>query len=50
MPDGTAFDAFMALEIVPGYLGADGGKWYEDKVFEIDQAAFDAWNKTFQAS
>ncbi|MDR1508281.1 MAG: GNAT family N-acetyltransferase [Synergistaceae bacterium] len=50
MPDGAALDAFMALEIAPGYLGADGGKWYEDKVFEIDQAAFDAWNKTFQAS
>ncbi|MDR1620931.1 MAG: N-acetyltransferase [Synergistaceae bacterium] len=50
MPDGAAFDAFMALELAPGYLGADGGEWYEDKVFEIGQAAFDTWNKTFQAS
>jgi predicted N-acetyltransferase YhbS len=49
MPDGAAFDALMALELVNGCLGADGGKWYGDKVFEIDQAAFDAWNKTFQA-
>jgi predicted N-acetyltransferase YhbS len=44
MPDGEAFDAFMALELVDGHLGADGGKWYEDKVFEIDQTAFETWN------
>jgi uncharacterized protein YdhG (YjbR/CyaY superfamily) len=49
MPDDSAFDAFMALELRDGYLGADGGKWYEDKVFEIDQSTFEAWNKEFRA-
>jgi predicted N-acetyltransferase YhbS/uncharacterized protein YdhG (YjbR/CyaY superfamily) len=49
MPDGGSFDAFMALELSEGYLGKNGGKWHEDKVFEIDQAAFEAWNKEFHA-
>jgi hypothetical protein len=35
----------MALELVDGYLGTDGGKWYEDEVYEIDQTAFEEWNK-----
>jgi hypothetical protein len=30
----------MALELVDGYLGVIGGKWHEDGVFEIDDAAF----------
>ena len=47
MPDGSEFDAFMALELKDGYLGTDGGKWYEDEVFEIDETAFDEWNKQF---
>ncbi|MDR1573942.1 MAG: GNAT family N-acetyltransferase [Clostridiales Family XIII bacterium] len=47
MPDGSASDAFMALELWEGCLGTDGGKWYEDKVFEIDQTAFEEWNKRF---
>ncbi|MDR3239074.1 MAG: N-acetyltransferase [Clostridiales bacterium] len=49
MPDGPAFDAFMALELTPGYLGTNGGKWYEDSVFEIDEAAFAEWHKGFAA-
>jgi predicted N-acetyltransferase YhbS len=45
LPDGTAIEPFMALELVDGYLGTDGGKWYEDEVYEIDQTAFEEWNK-----
>jgi len=46
----SIFDgAFMALELIPGYLGSDGGKWYEDSVYEIDAAAFSEWNKGFMA-
>jgi predicted N-acetyltransferase YhbS len=45
LPDGTAIEPFMALELVDGYLGTDGGKWYEDKVFEIDPAAFEEWDR-----
>jgi predicted N-acetyltransferase YhbS len=48
MPDGNQFDPFMALELRCGYLGTEGGIWYEDKVFEIDQAAFEVWNATFE--
>ncbi|GAB6393579.1 MAG: GNAT family N-acetyltransferase [Treponematales bacterium] len=49
MPDGSVFDAFMALELREGYLVTEGGKWYEDEVFEIDEAAFEVWNKSFMA-
>ncbi|MDR0380857.1 MAG: GNAT family N-acetyltransferase [Oscillospiraceae bacterium] len=49
MPDGGTIDAFMALELRDGHLGHDGGKWYEDRVFDIDKAAFEAWNKNFRA-
>ncbi|GHS92793.1 N-acetyltransferase [Synergistales bacterium] len=47
MPDGSVFDAFMALELQTGYLGADGGKWYEDDVFKIEDRAFCEWNAEF---
>jgi predicted N-acetyltransferase YhbS len=47
LPDGSAVDPFMALELVDGYLGLRGGTWYEDEVFEIDQSAFDVWNTRF---
>jgi predicted N-acetyltransferase YhbS len=43
MPDDSVFDAFMALEIQPNYLGTIGGKWYEDDVFHIDETAFATW-------
>jgi predicted N-acetyltransferase YhbS/uncharacterized protein YdhG (YjbR/CyaY superfamily) len=47
--DETVFDgAFMALELRDGYLGKDGGVWYEDNVFDVDQSACDAWNKQFR--
>jgi hypothetical protein len=48
-PDGSASDALMALELREGYLGTGGGKWYEDKVFDIDGTAFEKWNKEFRA-
>jgi predicted N-acetyltransferase YhbS len=44
MPDGSTIDPFMALELKDGYLGTEGGTWYEDEVFEIDQNAFEAWS------
>jgi hypothetical protein len=47
MPDGGAFDAFMALELKGGHLGLDGGTWYADKVFAIDEDAFNEWNARF---
>jgi predicted N-acetyltransferase YhbS len=48
LPDGSSFEPFMALEIQSGYLGLDGGKWYEDDVCQIDQGAFEEWNATFE--
>jgi predicted N-acetyltransferase YhbS len=44
LPDGTAMEPFMALELIDDYLGAEGGKWCEDEVFEIDNAAFREWD------
>ena len=41
--------AFMALELRDGYLSTGGGVWHEDKVFDINQAEFDTWNKGFMA-
>jgi predicted N-acetyltransferase YhbS len=35
--------AFMALELIAGYLGDAGGVWYEDDVFHIDEAACKAY-------
>jgi predicted N-acetyltransferase YhbS len=54
IPDGRAFDAFMALELqhsypgTGGYLGISGGKWYEDDIFHIDGTAFSEWHAEFQ--
>jgi predicted N-acetyltransferase YhbS len=47
MPDGSSFDAFMALELRNGFLGFEGGTWYEDNVFDIDQTALSEWHKDF---
>jgi predicted N-acetyltransferase YhbS len=47
MPDGSVFDAFMALELEHGALGKVGGKWYEDEVFHIDDVAFEKYHKVF---
>jgi predicted N-acetyltransferase YhbS len=50
MPDGASFDAFMALELVPGALGCIGGKWVCCKAFdtvENDEAAFAKYHENF---
>ncbi|MDR1641310.1 MAG: N-acetyltransferase [Clostridiales bacterium] len=47
MSNGSSFDAFMALELREGFLGFEGGEWYEDSLFEIDQSAFNEWHKGF---
>jgi predicted N-acetyltransferase YhbS len=47
MPDGSTIEPFMALEIIDGYLGMDGGKWHEDAVYEIDQNASREWDAQF---
>jgi predicted N-acetyltransferase YhbS len=49
-PDGASFDAFMALELVPGALGCLGGKWVCCNVFdtvENDDAAFVKYHEDF---
>jgi predicted N-acetyltransferase YhbS len=50
-PDYTGIfdDAFMALELIPGYLGTDGGVFHEDKVFKIDPIAREKWHAEFHA-
>jgi hypothetical protein len=47
MSNGSSFDAFMALELREGFLGLEGGEWYEDSLFEIDQSEFNEWHKGF---
>jgi predicted N-acetyltransferase YhbS len=47
LPDGSAIDPFMALEIEAGALGTAGGTWHESDVYEIDRCAFEEWNKRF---
>jgi predicted N-acetyltransferase YhbS len=52
MPDGTSFEAFMALELEEGYLGTDGGKWKCCKAFDIcenDEVAFKEYHSKFSA-
>ncbi|MDR1156681.1 MAG: N-acetyltransferase [Oscillospiraceae bacterium] len=48
--DGKSFDAFMALELYEGYLGADGGKWKCCKAFDVcesDTSAFREFHRVF---
>ena len=47
MPDGSVIEALMALELAPGYLGAEGGKWRDDEAYDIDKDAFEAWDAQF---
>lgn len=50
MPDGTVFEAFMALELEPGYLGTTGGKWQYCQAFdrtENDVTAFKEYQENF---
>jgi predicted N-acetyltransferase YhbS len=47
MPDGSTMEPFMALELQGGFLGVDGGIWYEDAVYHIDPSAFGEWDAQF---
>lgn len=44
---GENFDAFMALELFNGALNGITGKYYEDKVFEIEDDELEAFEKGF---
>lgn len=44
---GENFDAFMALELQEGVLDGISGKFYEDKVFEIEDDELEAFEKRF---
>ena len=49
MPDGSAFDAFMALELREGYLGMAGGIWKCCAAFDAveNEEAFQAFHREF---
>lgn len=44
---GENFDAFMALELQEGALNGVSGKFYEDKVFQIEEEELEAFEKRF---
>ena len=44
---GKNFDAFMALELKEGALKGISGKFYEDKVFEIEDNELEIFEKRF---
>jgi len=44
---GENFDAFMALELFDGALNGITGKFYEDKVFEIEDEELEIFDKGF---
>ncbi len=46
-PQGTSFDALMALELYDGALDGISGKFYEDKVFEIAPEEIEEFDKRF---
>lgn len=45
MPDGSSFDAFMALELFPGALSGVSGKCRFDAVYELTKEQVAAFNK-----
>ncbi len=49
MPDGSTFDAFMALELEPGALGVKGGIWRCCRAFDLveDEYAFMEFHQEF---
>ena len=49
MPDGSSFDAFMALELREGYLGTAGGIWRCCEAFDAveNEEAFRAFHREF---
>lgn len=44
-PDGQNFPAFMAMELIPGYI--DGGAFYESPAFDVDALETIEFDKTF---
>jgi len=46
-PTGDNFDAFMALELYDGALQGIAGKFYADRVFEVDNQELEAFDKHF---
>lgn len=46
-PTGDNFDAFMALELYDGALQGISGKFYADRVFEVDHQELEAFDKQF---
>ena len=44
---GENFEAFMALELRAGGLSGISGRFYEDKVFEVDPAELEIFEKEF---
>ncbi len=49
MPDGTNFDAFMALPLYDGALDGITGKFYYDPIYDIDREAVIEFDKEFLA-
>ena len=45
--DGSNFDAFMILELVPGSLDGIKGKYYETAGFEINKDALELFDREF---
>jgi putative acetyltransferase len=45
--DGKFAVALLALELTPGALGSPGGRFVESPAFEVDEAEFEAYEKTF---
>ena len=48
LPGGAAFDPFMALELLPGYLGQAGGVFHESAAFDFPQDEMAAWEAAWQ--
>lgn len=46
LPDGSSFEAFMALELVEGYF-AKGGIAHLSPAYDINEDDFKAWHKGF---
>lgn len=46
-PDGSNFDALMAMELYDGALSGVKGKFYEDECFDIKGKACDEYDKNF---
>lgn len=44
---GVNFDAFMVLELTKGALNGISGKFYEDKVFEIEDKELELFDREF---